>query len=60
MVGKSCQNCKRIIGHLEELFFHYGYHICGPCKAKMESQSKDPKIANGNIETEIPIVEPPV
>ena len=55
MTKKNCQNCKEVIGHLEESYSYYGQVICKSCMNKLEKPLQDSETTNRNIEIETPI-----
>lgn len=57
MTTRNCQNCKQVIGSLEESYTYYGQVICKACMIKLEKQFEDTGTTDDDTETEIPIAE---
>ena len=51
MAEKNCQNCKRVIGNLEESYSYYGQTFCKACMVRLEKLLGDTGTTD-NIETE--------
>jgi hypothetical protein len=57
MTTRSCQNCKKALGPLDESYLYYSQVVCKACMIKLENQFQAPGSTNDNIETETPIAE---
>lgn len=55
MTEKTCQNCKKAIGYLEESYSYYGQTICNTCMIMLEKQFGNSGTANSETETETEI-----
>ena len=41
---ETCENCKRIIGKLEQAFVHEGYVVCKECYEKLKNRQQIPQL----------------
>jgi len=57
MGKKTCENCERIIGNLEDSFLYKNHVVCKACKILLEEESQAIEVVDSNAETEIPIAE---